>query len=83
MLFMVSGQLPPEENFPLLGLEFWSRLELVLGLGGNQTIAPKKSVPWLGLGFWLGLVLALEGNFVRGQLSWNRFSLVKIQSTFT
>ena len=49
MRILVSGQLPPspppEENCPRLGLEFWSRLGLILGLGGNQTIAPEEKFP--------------------------------------
>ena len=32
---MVSGQLPPRETDPRLGLEFGSRIRLVLGLGDN------------------------------------------------
>ena len=32
---MVSGELPPEENFPRLGLGFGSELGLELGFSGN------------------------------------------------
>ena len=32
---MISGQLPPRETDPRLGLEFGSRIGLVLGLGDN------------------------------------------------
>ena len=42
VLLSVSGQLTPEEDFPRLGLGFGSRLELVLGLGVNQTVAPEE-----------------------------------------
>ena len=59
---MVSGQLPPEKNCPLVRLEFGSRLGLVLGLGGNQTVTPWKIVHQLGLGVGLGLVLGLGGG---------------------
>ena len=59
----------PRKIAPRLGLGFGSRLGLVLGLGGNQTIAPEENCPRLGLGFGLGLVLGLEGNFPLGQLS--------------
>ena len=61
---MVSGQLPPR-----LGLGFGLRLELLLGLGGNQTIAHEENCPRLGLEFGLGLILGLVDNFSRGQLS--------------
>ena len=54
---------PPEEYCPQLGLRFGPRWGLVLGLGGNQTIAPPENSPRLGLGFGLGLVLGLRGNF--------------------
>ena len=51
-LFLVSGQLPSEENCsPRLGLGFRSRLGLVLGLGVR-----------------LGSVLGLRGNFPRGTM---------------
>ena len=59
----------PRKIASRLGLGFGSRSGLVLGLGGNQTIAPEENCPWLGLGFGLGLVLGLEGNFPLGQLS--------------
>ena len=49
---MVSGQLPPR-----LGLGFGLRLELLLGLGGNQTIAHEENCPRLGLEFGVGLIL--------------------------
>ena len=51
-----------------LGLGFRSRLGLVLGFGGNQTISPEKNDLWLGLGFGLGLLLGLGDNFPRGAI---------------
>ena len=71
---------PPRKNASRLGLGFWSRLRLVLGLrgggaggGGAETrqLSPKKIVPQLGLWFGLDLVLGLGGNSPRGQLSKN------------
>ena len=47
---------------------FGSKLGLVLGFWGNQTIAPKEDCPRLGLGFGLGLVLRLWGNFFWGAI---------------
>ena len=72
MVLTVSGQLHPEENHPpppWLGLGFGSRLGLILGLGGNQTIAPEEKYPRLGLGFGLRLVLELGAIFLRGNCS--------------
>ena len=71
---MVSGQLPPEETCPPVTFAVWIkvRISFIFGLGGggNQAIAPERKIaPLLGLGFGLGLVLALGGNFPRGQLS--------------
>ena len=64
-----SDNYPPKKITPQLGIGFGSKLGLVLGFWGNQTIAPKGDCPGLGLGFGLGLVLRLCGNFPRGQLS--------------
>ena len=71
MFLTVSGQFPPEENHPSprLGLGFGSRLGLVLGLGGNQTIAPEEKYPRLGLGFGLRLVLELGAILLGGNCS--------------
>ena len=54
---------------PRLRLGFGLRLGLLLGLGGNQTIAHEENCPRLGLEFGLGLILGLVGNFSREQLS--------------
>ena len=51
-------------NCPPVRLGFGSRLELVLELGGNQTIAPVENYHRLGLGFGLGLVLGLGAIFL-------------------
>ena len=58
LVHFVSGQLPPEENCPpsppWLGLGFWSRLRLVLGLGGNEKIASGKNWPLVRVSFGVG-----------------------------
>ena len=56
-------------KLPLLRVGIWVKVRLVLGLGGNQTIAHEKKWPRLGLEFRLGLILGLGGNFPRGHLS--------------
>ena len=61
--------LPPRKTAPRLGLWFWSRLGLVLGLGGNQTIAPEENFPLVRVTVWVMLVLELGDNFPREQLS--------------
>ena len=68
---MVSGQLPPERNCPLVRLEFGSSLELVLGLGGNQTIIPLENCPPVRVKGWVRVSFGVGegGNFPRGQLS--------------
>ena len=63
---LVSGQLPPEENCPRLGLGFGSRSELVLGLGATRQLAPRKIALQLELGLGLGLVLGLGAIFLGG-----------------
>ena len=50
----------PEENCPQLGLGFGSRLRLVLGLGGNQTIAPKEN--WPPVRVWVRVSFGVEGG---------------------
>ena len=56
---------------PWLGLGFWSRLGLVLGLGATRQLLWRKFALWLGSGFGLGLVFGVGGNFPCRQLSWN------------
>ena len=53
-----------------LELECGSRLGLVLGLGTTRELYPRKIAPWLGL------VLGVGSNFLRGQLSWNRYFVI-------
>ena len=57
----------PDENPPLPRLVsgLGSRLGLVLGLGGNQTIASEENCPLVGVRISFGV----GGNFPRGQLS--------------
>ena len=67
---MVSGQLPPEENSPLVRVGVWVKVRVSFRVGGgNHTIAPEEPFPRLRLGFGLGLVLRLGDNFPRGKLS--------------
>ena len=61
LVHFVSGQLPPKENctsppLSLLGLGFWSRLRLVLGLGATRKLPLGKIEPWVGLVFGLGAI---------------------------
>ena len=61
----VSEHFLPRKIDPCLGLEFRSRLGLVLGWG-----PPRRNIyPWLRLGVGSVLILGLGGNFARGQLS--------------
>lgn len=69
LLAVVSGQLPPEEIDPRLGLGFGLRSGLVLGLGATRQLPPKKIASRLWLEFGLGLVLELWSNFPRGSCS--------------
>ena len=67
----VSGQLPPEENCPLVMVWVWVKVRISFRVGGGATrqLPSRKVAPRLGLGFGLGLVLGLGSNFPRGQLS--------------
>ena len=65
---MVSGQLPPEENCPRLGLRFGSRPGLVLGLGDNQTIAPEENCLPFRVRVWLRVSFAFGGQFSSGAI---------------
>ena len=68
---MVSGQLPPEKNCPLVRLEFGSRLGLVLGLGGQPGGYPLENCPpvrvrgWVRVSFGVGGAIFLGGNCSR------------------
>ena len=73
MYTMVSGQFPPEKNSPPVWIGVWVKVRVSFRVGGQPDNCPQgKQPPLLGLGFGLGLVLGLEGNFSRGQLSQNR-----------
>ena len=60
----------PEENYPLLGLRFGSRLRLVLGVGGNQAIAPEENCPLVKV-FGLGAII-LRGSCPRTDINTHR-----------
>ena len=60
----------PEENCPLLGLRFGSRLRLVLGVGGNQAIAPEENCPLVKV-FGLGAII-LRGSCPRTDINTHR-----------
>ena len=79
----------PQENCPRLGLGFWSKLGLVLGLRDNQTIVPGKNWPpvrvrvlvRVSFGVGGGGAVFFGGNCPRISLkeTWNikSFSIVK------
>ena len=64
----VSGQLTPEENCSRLGLVFGSRPGLVLGLGGNQTIALEKNCPSVRVEIWNKVSFGVVGQFSLGAI---------------
>ena len=64
----VSRQLPPEENCPWLGLGFGSTSGLVLGLGGNQTIAPKEYCPPVRVRVWFKVSFGVGRQFSTGAI---------------
>ena len=63
---MYPDNCPPRKIAPRLGLGFGSRLELVLGLGCNQTSAPEENCPpvrvrgWVRVSFGVGRQFSLE-----------------------
>ena len=62
---MVSGQLPPEENSPLVRVGVWVKVRVSFRVGGgNHTIAPEEPFPRLRLGFGLGLAQFPSGEIV-------------------
>ena len=69
---MVSGQLPPEENWHPARVGVLVKVSVSFRVRGYPDNCPgRKLLHWLGLGFGLGLVLGLGGggNFPRGKLS--------------
>ena len=65
---------PPSKIAPQLGLGFWSRLGLVLGLGGsNQTIAPEENCTLVRVKVWVKVSFGVRGGGGR-QLSFARKS---------
>ena len=55
-----SDSCPQQKIAPLLGLGFWSRSGLFLGLGATRNLRTRKIVPLFRLGFGLGFVLGLR-----------------------
>ena len=57
---MVSGQLSPEENCPLVRVGVWVKVRVRFRVGGDQTIALDKSCPpvrarvWVRVSFGVG-----------------------------
>ena len=53
----------PRKIVPRLGLEFWSRSELTLGLGGgNQTTALEENCPLVSVRVWVRVSLGVGGR---------------------
>ena len=54
----------PRKIVPRLGLEFWSRFELTLGLGGggNQTTALEENCPLVSVRVWVRVSLGVGGR---------------------
>ena len=79
--FRVSRQFPPKENWTQLKLGLGSRLELVLELGGNQTIDLEKDYPSppVRVMVWLELVLGL-GAIAPGMILKLSFNEIKAAS---
>ena len=59
---------PPRKIAPQLRLGFGSRSGLVLGLGGNQTIAPKENCPPVRVRVWLRVSFGVGGQFSSGAI---------------
>ena len=54
---------PPRKINLRLGLGFGSRSGLILGLGGNQTIAPDENCPSVRVRVWLRVSFGVGGQF--------------------
>ena len=62
---------PPRKNAPRLGLAFWSRLRLVLGLGGgggNQPMVPEENSPSVRVIVWNRVSFAVGRQFSLGTI---------------
>ena len=57
---------PPRKIALRLELGFESRSGLVLGFGGNQTIAPKENCPLVRVRVWLRVSFGVGGQFSSG-----------------
>ena len=60
---------------PRLGLGFGSRLGLVLGLGGKQTIAPKENCPPVRVRGWIRVSFGVKGQLFSGAIFLEPFKL--------
>ena len=61
---MMPENCPPRKTAPRLELGFESRLGLVLGLGGNQTIVPEENYPLVRV----RVIFGVGGQFYSGAI---------------
>ena len=72
---MVSGQLPPKENFPLFRGGVWVKVRVSFTVRGNETIVPEENCApvtvrvWLRASFVVGGAIFLGGNCPRTVVS--------------
>ena len=68
---MVYGQLPPEENYPLVKVGVWLKVRVIFRVGGQPDNCPrKKSAPPLPppvrVRVWLRISFGVGGQFALG-----------------
>ena len=65
---MVSGQLPPEENYPLLRSGVWVKVRVSFRVGGNHTIAHEENCPPVRVRVLVRVFYGVGGQFSSGEL---------------
>ena len=68
---MVSGQLLPEENCPMVRVGVWIKVRVSFRVGGlerlgSRTISPEENCPPVRVRACLRVSFAVGGNFPRG-----------------
>ena len=69
LLFVVSGQLSPEENCPTVRVGVLVKVRVSFRVGGNHTIVPEKNWLLVRARVWVKVSLGVGGQLSLGAIA--------------